>query len=422
MRFRRAALALAIGLVAFPGATPWAESNESTLELAEAARDHRSRLDFDGKAFSGPALDRLLAAAREAQFLLIGEEHGIAENPKLAAQLFTTLVTDGYDKLAIEISPPMATILDTVVRENGIEGLRELYASPGGEPAFFGMREEAELIAAARSALPDATEVLWGVDYEVGSDRQLLQHLQVMNRPPETDQPLDALIAASDAARAKYEETGGPQYLFSFSGDPALVEAVRNAWPAPDDKARQILDTLQSTLEINRSWTQGRGWESNAQRAALLRSNFLRHWTRANENGGAPKVMVKLGASHIVRGRNNTGTFDLGTLLPEIAAVEGWRSLSVLVLPGKGSPTAVLNPSSWTYEPKPAKDNYAQGIELLTDAAYTDEFTLIELTPLRPIVGSRIGQYGPDLVRVIHGFDMLLVMSGSTASSDLDHD
>ena len=419
---RAAAHALAVSVFALFAATAFAEDNEFGLKLTEAARENRLRLDFDGKTFSGPAFDQLLAAARDAQFLLIGEEHGIAENPKLVAQLFTTLVADGYEKLAIEVSPPMAAILDTTVREHGIEGLRNLYASPGGEPAFFGMLEEAALIATARSELPDVTEVLWGVDYEVASDRPLLRQLRDMQRPPATDEPLDALIAASESAWAQYEETGSPQYIFSFAGDPALVEAVSDAWPAADGAALQILDTLQSTLEINRFWIQGRGWDSNARRAALFRLNFLRHWHAAKEKGSTPKVMVKLGGNHVVRGRNNTGTFDLGTLLPEIAALEGTSSASVLVLPGKGSLTAVLNPSSWSYDPKPAKDNYSGGIDVLTDAAYADAFTLIDLAALRSIVGSNIDRYGIEVARIVHGFDMLLVMSGSTASSELDHD
>ena len=112
--------------------------------------------------------------------MLIGEEHGIAENPMLVARLFTALAADGYEKLVIEISPPMAAMLDAVARDDGIEGIRELFALPGGEPAFFGMREEAELIVAARSALPEAREVFWGVDYEVASDRPLLRQLRSM--------------------------------------------------------------------------------------------------------------------------------------------------------------------------------------------------------------------------------------------------
>jgi len=420
MPHRRVAFILAYGLCVLASGGVYAD--ESNDKLTEAALENRSRLEFDGAKFSGPAWELLLAAARDTQFFMIGEEHGIAENPKLAAQLFTTLVAHGYEKLAVEISPPAAKILDAAADANGIEGIRDLFASPGGEPAFFGMREEAELIAAARSALPDASEVLWGVDYEIACDRPLLRQLQSMERPASTNQPLDALVAASNAAWARYEETGGAQFIFSFSGDPALVTAVKEAWPDAGDSAVQILDTLQSTLEINQLWVQGRGWDSNVRRAALLRSNFLRHWSDAKQTGNTPRVMVKLGGNHIVRGRNTVGTFDLGTLLPEIAALEGSRSLSMLVLPDPESMVAVLNPATWSFEPAPAKDSYAKGLEVLTNAAYDDDFTLIDLHALRSIVAHRTDQYGSEVARVVHGYDLLLLMSGSTASTELDHD
>lgn len=203
----RIALVLAFCVMALQGNA--SQANESHNKLTEAAFENRSRLHFDGKEFSGPAWNQLLAAARESQFFMVGEEHGIAENPKLVAQLFTTLVRDGYEKLVIEISPPAARILDAAATARGIEGIRDLFASPGGEPAFFGMREEAELIVAARSALPNASEVLWGVDYEVACDRPLLRQLQKMDRPASADQLLAQLIAASGAAWAQYEATGG---------------------------------------------------------------------------------------------------------------------------------------------------------------------------------------------------------------------
>ena len=409
-------------LLALPGAAALAETKQALNALTEAARKHRSRLNYDGTVFAGPALAKLKAAARESQFFLIGEEHGIAENPKLAAQLFATLVADGYEKLVIEVSPPMAAILDAATRADGVDGLRHLFASPGGEPAFFGMQEEAELLATARAALPEAAEVFWGVDYEVASDRPLLRQLQAFDRPADSDAPLSVLAAASDAAWTRYDDTGDPGYIFGFSGDPALVRAVENTWPGPDARAAWILDTLRSTLEINQLWVQGRAWQSNMHRAGLLRSNFLRHWRSATRDGGPPKVMVKLGGNHVVRGKNMTGTFDLGTLLPEIAASEGSRSVSVLVLPGPESMVAVLNPATWSYEPKPAKDRYALGLEGLVDAAFTDAFTLIDLAPLRPMVGAGNEKYGTPVARVVHGFDMLLVMSQSTPASELAHD
>jgi hypothetical protein len=53
-------------------------------------------------------------------------------------------------------------------------------------------------------------------------------------------------------------------------------------------------------------------------------------------------------------------------------------------------------------------------------AAYPDSFTLIDLRPIRRLVfGARHTALDADLVRVIHGFDSLVVLSGSNPSQNL---
>ena len=81
-------------------------------KLAQAIASSAMPLLFDGKRFSGAGYDWLRHRGSEAQAFLLGEEHGIAENPKLAAQLFTDLTPRGYRHVAVEISPPMAVAVD----------------------------------------------------------------------------------------------------------------------------------------------------------------------------------------------------------------------------------------------------------------------------------------------------------------------
>ena len=403
----------------------WADETAAPTtenKVSATAAEHRLQLDFNGDSFSGPAWDRLVAEGRAAQFFLIGEEHGIAENPKLSAQLFVELSNSGYSKLAIEISPTMAWLLDDALAKGGMDGLRNLFAQPGGEPAFFGMTEEAEMLAAVRAVAPADEPIFWGTDYEVLGDRQLIQLLERAEKPASAEAALVKVSEAATAAWAKYEETRSPRYVFSFAGDPALVRAVHEAWPEPDPRSEIILDTLEKTLTINGLWVQGKAWESNRARAALQRENFLRYWRAEKQRGAAPKVMAKFGGSHIVRGLSQTAVYDLGTLLPEIAALEGGHSFSLLVLPGTESMVAGFNPMTLGYEPRPAKDGYARGLEPLIDAAFEDAFTLIDLVALRPIVGMSRGELDDELFRIIHGFDMLLVMSGSAPAGELEHD
>ena len=114
--------------------------------------------------------------------------------------------------------------------------------------------------------------------------------------------------------------------------------------------------------------------------------------------------------------------FDLGTLLPEIAELEGGHSFSLMVMPGAGTQKAGLNPSTWSYESRPADGGYIKGIKPLVDAAFEDKFTLIDLRALRDVAGMKRGDLGDEVFRAIHGFDMLLVLSGSTPAGEFDHD
>lgn len=412
-------IVIAATLVA-TGAQAQSEPTQRPLaeRITEAAAASRQMLEFDGENFSGPAWETLVAEGKAAQLFLLGEEHGIAENPKLAGALFAALMPAGYSRFMIEVSPPMARALDSAARD-GVEGLRRLYATPGSEPAFFGMSEEAAMLATVRAAVKDSAPVLWGVDYEVGGDRLLIATLENKSKPKAAEEALAALKTASDASWAQYGETRNPQFIFSFSGDPALVRSVKDAWPAQDEETSSILDTLEETLGINRLWVEGQGFASNERRSAFLRRNFISEWNALPAAGRMPRVFAKLGASHLVRGRNYSEVYDLGTLMPEAAALAGGYAFHLLVLPGVGASTAVFNPSAWSYDPAPPKDGYMEGLEPLLGAADPDVFTLIDLRALRPLLGRWREGTHPELMRVVHGFDALLVLSGSTPSTNL---
>lgn len=391
-----------------------ADRPASALEARLAALAAQSRRTIrlqDGRP-TGDGWDHLLAEARAARFLLLGEEHGIAEHPKLAAALFAAA---GFSRLVIEVSAPMADILDASAAQ-GLAGLRTQFADRGANAAFFGLQEEAEMLVAVRQAA--GKPVLWGVDYEVAGDRRLVAELAAAKKPPAASAALAALQAAQAQAWAKYDASHNPGFIFTFSGDPALVAAAKAAWPSPDPHSAWILDTLEQTLAINAPIARGQGWESNRRRSDFLRANLLRHWRAAGPH--KPRVMAKMGASHLIRGRSTVETYDLGSLIHELAAIDGGQALSVMVLPGAGAKAAVFDPSRWTYGAGPPKDAYDTGLSAIIAQAPPEGFSLFDLRPLRPLVWGRAERdLDPELVRAVHGFDMLLVMTGSTPSSNL---
>ena len=192
------------------------------------------------------------------------------------------------------------------------------------------------------------------------------------------------------------------------------MRAVRAAWPGANGQAIEILDTLETTFEINRLFFARQGYASNARRAAFLRANLLRLWRAARE----PRTFLKFGATHLVRGLTQVGTFDMGSMIAELAAERGERSFHLLVLPGNDSRTAVFDPAAFAYKPSAPKDMYQKGLGWVIDEAWGDAMTLFDCARLRPAVYAARSA-DPELVRAVYGFDAVLVMSGSTPSANL---
>jgi len=401
---------------AAPAAEPSAKPPEPTRieRLKSAIPNSRMGLDFDGKAFSGAGYDWLVQRGSDAHAFLLGEEHGIAENPKLAGQLFRDLVPRGYRNLAIEISPPLAAAIDRAL-VRGPAAANAFLTTPESRVAFYGMKEEAEFLAAVRAALPREKQVLWGLDYEIGADRYLIRQLEHASKPAAASAALSKLAAGSAASWAEYEKTRNPQLIYSFAGDPQLVRDVRAVWPHPDPESQIVLDTLEQTFAINRLWFEKKGYESNLARSRFMRANLLRYWR------GKPhqdRLFMKFGASHMVRGVSMTDIFDIGTLVPELVEEQGGTTFHLLILPGPGTQTANLDPAQFKYVPG-NRDQYGEGMELFDKAIIPGKFTLFDTAPLRPIASSYRDPLPLPLWRVIHGFDAVLIMTGSHPSANL---
>lgn len=401
-------------------AAPAAPAPTVEERLAARAAENRHALAFDGRRFSGPGWDLLVDEGKRAKFFMLGEEHGLAENAHLSAQLVETLAPVGYNKLVVEISPPMAQEIGAALDRGGLAGLQRYYAQHQTGVAFYTMAEEAHFLARARKVLPRGEDALWGLDYEVAADRRLIARLKVKPKPAAARTPMTALITASTAAWADYERSRNPGMIFSFSGDPKLVRDLRAAWPDPDPESDWILDTLEGTLEANNHWVQQREWDSNQRRAELMRANWNRYWRALGSRARDTRAFFKFGASHLVRGRNMSEVMDMGSLIHETAALEDKTSFNIFVVGGKGAQTAQFNPVEWRYNPGPASDAEDQAIGFLTEQALPQGFTVIDLRPLRTILtAGRAARSNPKMVRVVHGFDALVVMPGAHASLNL---
>lgn len=332
--------------------------------------------------------------------------------------MLPALKTAGYSRLALEVSPPTARAMDQAVL-GGVEGMRRFMAEAPPCPVFYSMSNEAEMLAAVRAVFPKDRPLLFGLDYEVTLDRLFITRLKA--RAPKTAKAaVAALESASLASWAAYAATKDISKIFCFSGDPALIEAVRIAWPHPDPVSAGMLETLHRSLIINGHQTAGRYFQSNDSRAQFNRANWARFWRAETKAGRQPRCFFKFGAGHMVRGRSMTEVYDIGSIVAETAALTGGRSFHLAVIPLDGGRQAVLNPETITYGEAPVETVAEMGLEPLASLVPASRSMLFDMRPLRRLMPASVtATADPRLARVVHGYDAVLFVRGATPSGNL---
>ena len=390
--------------------------------LVEALQRNRLLLTMTDGVPSGPGWDWLLREARGARFTLIGEEHGVAETAQFSAALFSALRGSGYSRMAIELSPPIAEDLQAAARRNGLKGIVEVLTNPGAF-TFHNLREEAKFLADVIQAAPRNERVLWGVDREIFSDRYLISRLEG-RVPKRALEAFTRLKEASTNALARFEQTRNPDDLFLLSEDPALVSAVRAAWSNPDHQSDLIMRTLEESLAIETAERTGGAWPYLHRRAQWKRDNLASLLTADQGRKVRPKIMMKLGYNHAIRGANYVNIFDLGSMADEVAALTGERAFHVLVLPGFGSRQAVAAQNrSFGSVATDDFDSFNAGDLRLTRVLPNVNATgheVIDLRTPRPLAMRGLESWNSDLIRTIYGYDAAVIWKGAHASSGLE--
>ena len=415
-------LSLLVGRRAFTQAVappPAQQQPSAQARLLEALQRNRLPLTMSNGHPAGRGWDWLVQQARDARFTLIGEERGVAETAQFSAALFSALRGSGYHRIAIDLSPPIVQDIEAAGRRNGVKGILDFFARPDTWSPMY-LREEAEFLTAVINAAPKNERVLWGLGREIFSDRYLISRLEA-KVPPRAREAFTRLKQASTNAWARYEQTRNPDDMFLLAEDPALVSAVRAAWPNPDPASEAIMRTLEESLAIETAERTGGAWPYMQRRTQWMRNNLAELVSEGRRGASPPKVMMKFGYNNMIRGANYVNVFEIGAMTDEVAALSGGRAFHIIVLPGPGSRQTILGPGrSFVTVPSDAFDEFRAGdqrvMRVLSNANATGH-EVIDLRALRPLAMRGLESWNSDVVKTIHGYDAAVIWKGAHASS-----
>jgi hypothetical protein len=366
---------------------------------------------------TGDGAEVIRAALPDAQYLLLGEDHGTAEIPLLAAALYRAFAAQGGQTLVTETGPLATRELGRALSGKDAEQrIARFVADFPFTVAFYNWQQETEFLVSARhDTRPPQEFHLIGLDQELmGSGKFLLQRVREEQPAGVALARLQALEQKQKQAYAEASKEGNPTKMVMMSADVSEFHALGDAL-RKQGKSDDPIQALLASRAIYSAYFEG-SYQSNVMRAALMKKNFVA------QVPPTAKAMFKFGAFHMFRGANPLRNLDVGNMLSELAASRGQKSLHVLALEIHGMQAAfggVGKPSIATEVDITKQAEFAD-LKPLFDMAEANREAGWSLFDLRPLRG-QIGKLGipPGLERVVVGYDLMVAIPVSTPSSDL---
>jgi len=395
-------------------------------KFSKLVLENRYQLGFDEGRLSGTGLPVLKNALAKTQFVLIGEDHGISQIPEFAGAVCDLIGPQGFHTMAIETGPLAASELQQWI--TGDSGRTELVAFEKKFPesiAFYNFQEEYDLLSHCARSAKGGPFQLWGLDQELmGSSGLILTRILESHPGKEAAEATQRLLQKNDEAHAAAVKSGSPGDIFMMTVSDDELNNLRDLLRKEGNPTSvALIDALIKSRDIYRKNMSGSGYESNRERALLMKSNFLNDYKQATQADGAPpKVLLKTGAWHMYKGINPLRNNDLGNFVTELADGQGTTSLHIMILGVKGSQlrfAGIGRPyQAGDFNLAEDKDSDFLFLKPMFDNLETVGWTMFDLRGLRKGFRS-LEPVDKEMERLIFGYDLLVLIPNATPSKQI---
>jgi hypothetical protein len=415
------ALALLVAVIAPPASA----SVQDGPPFTDALRAARLAITVEGRKLAGPGGEAIRAATLHAQFVLLGEDHGISQIPQFAAALCTQLAPLGFHRIELEISPSVAPTLERIARAP--DGAAQLAAFDKRYPdsiAFYTWREEFEFLQACEKSSSQGYEIR-GLDQDfIGDSTYVLTQISELKLRPLAKPAVEQLLVQDKAARHAAEQSGNPGDLLLIAAKQEELDRVadilRREGPA---EAAVLFDSLLASRSIYEQIFAGAGYASNRERAKLMKRLFRADYVDTQSRDAAPaKVVFKFGAYHVGRGMNGLHSSEIGDYVSELAEGRGQASVHILIFGVKGTQSqfAGIGKPYAVVKLDATSDSNSQlaWAKPLIGNLLDKSWTLFDVRSLRDKFGNYHG-VDPELERMVFAYDFVILIPEPSASHPL---
>lgn len=377
--------------------------------LIRTLKENTFSLGIENGKFTGNGSEVIRKMLQSAQFLLVGEQHGIKEVAEFTKALFSESNPFGFNYLCIETDPYVATKLENLANEGEEAFVHFLTEIPMSFP-FYDNRHEFSLIHSAVKLSQSQKPVLWGVDQVfMGAPRLLFSQLIDEAPGKEAAQMVKNYLERAQEGFKEVISTGNPGKLIMNALKEEDFDQLLNAY-SPNPGHVALIEKLKESQRIYLLWFNGKQFENNFERSLLMKSQFMDYYNTASERELNPKVVLKFGSTHAYRGLSYYNQFDLGNMVSELAASSGMQSVHFNISGLKGTTQGPFGP--------PQSFDRSQDIHPMVksvlDEINDSQWVLMDIRPLRPLI--KINE-SDEVKKLVFGFDFWIFVPEAFPSS-----
>ena len=377
--------------------------------LLRLLRTNAFPLTATGSQLAGTGWDMIKASIAKSQFVLVGEDHGMAQ----IAQ-FTQAVAREQQPVAFitEIDRYQAANLTRLTASPGLP-TAYLKASPASL-SFFSWGEEYELAQQLRAQKAQ----LIGIE-QVGifTPGRFYAELAGQVKSKSTRVYLQRESAAYQQHDNGQFRSGGHVYSILGQRQSALDSLIMLTKTESPEVRRMAQEYLLSYL-IYKDQVKGLG--SHQARVNLMKRNLLEALRPLAPQPGQPlpKLLFKFGASHMARTLSPwSGITDVGNLAQNLADVQDARSLHLLVRGKQGTQVGGFNPDDPSKNVVPFDLTQEPYMKPFADLTAGPAWQVFDLRPARrALLNDQLKLTDQVLVALLLGYDYVVMIPNATAS------
>ncbi|MFC6223488.1 hypothetical protein ACFP2F_09565 [Hymenobacter artigasi] len=358
---------------------------------------------------SGTGWERLQASIAKSQFVLVGEDHGMAQIPQ-----FTQAVARELQPAAFitEIDRYQAGALTRLTATPG-PPTAYLKASPGAL-SFFSWEEEYELAQQLRA---QKAQIIGIEQVGVFTPGRFFEQLANQVRSKTTRIYLQQRRVVYQQHDNEQSRSGGHAYSMVIQHQSALDSLVAITKSESPEVRRMVQEYLLSYLIYK---DQVKGLDSHQARVNLMKRNLLEALRPLAPQPGQPlpRLLFKFGASHMARMLSPwAGITDVGNLAQNLADVQDARSLHLLVMGRQGTQVGGFNPDDPSKNVVPFDISKETYLKPFADITTGPAWQVFDLRPARrALLNDKLKLTDQMLVALLLGYDYFILIPNATAS------